>query len=190
MTGDLTVIVGPMFSGKTTRLLAILDAALAGDESVLALKPVIDNRYRVDELVAHSGESRHARSLSSATELEHLAMGLRTLVIDEAQFLPTESVDLVRGLADQGTSITVGALDFDFRGVPFPSTLALINVATSVERLVGVCSLCGADATRSQRLIDGRPAPLTGPSVLIGGPESYQPRCEPCFLRERMMDAT
>jgi thymidine kinase len=71
-------------------------------------------------------------------------------------------------------------LDMDFRGEPFGPMPALMAEADEVVKLRAICARCGRDASRSQRLIDGRPAPVSAPTILVGAEESYEARCRHC----------
>jgi len=65
----------------------------------------------------------------------------------------------------------------DFRGEPFGPMPLLMAEAEQVEKLQAICVVCGTPASRTQRLIDGRPASYNDPIVLVGGSESYEARC-------------
>ena len=52
--------------------------------------------------------------------------------------------------------------------------------AERVDKLHAICVRCGNLATRNQRLINGEPAPAEGPTIQVGGLESYEARCRQC----------
>jgi thymidine kinase len=56
----------------------------------------------------------------------------------------------------------------------------LLAEADEVTKLRAICARCGSEASRSQRLIDGRPAPVFAPTILIGAEGSYEARCRHC----------
>jgi thymidine kinase len=56
----------------------------------------------------------------------------------------------------------------------------LLALAERVEKLSAICVCCGAAASRTQRLIDGRPARYDDPIILVGGSDSYEARCRKC----------
>jgi thymidine kinase len=72
--------------------------------------------------------------------------------------------------------------DMDFRGRPFGPVPSLLAVAERIDKLHAICVKCGQLATRNQRLIDGRPAPAEGPTIQVGGLESYEARCRVCHV--------
>ena len=65
----------------------------------------------------------------------------------------------------------------------------LMAVAEGVDKLHAICVLCGAPATRTQRLIDGMPAAWNSPTIMVGGSESYEARCRACHQVLREDDA-
>ncbi len=73
----------------------------------------------------------------------------------------------------------------DFRGVPFGPIPALLAVAEFVDKIQAICVVCGNPATRTQRLINGKPAKYEDPIVLIGATESYEARCRKCHIVPR-----
>lgn len=86
-------------------------------------------------------------------------------------------VGALNELADEGVYVIASGLNLDFKGDPFPVTKELLVRADNIVYLTAVCTICGRPATRSQRLIDGRPAPRNSPVILVGGRESYEARC-------------
>jgi thymidine kinase len=170
------LIVGPMFSGKTDELIRRLDAAEAAGLRVAAAKPSVD-AADPGWIVSLTGTRRRAVSLPVAGELVELAHGRDVLGIDEIEFFEPDVVDAVEVLAGRLRVIAAG-LDLDFRGEPFGPMPALARLAGEPTVLTATCAVCGGVATRSQRLLDGRPAPRSTPTVLIGGRELYEPRCE------------
>ena len=174
----LEVIAGPMFSGKTDTLLL---RALGG----VLVKPHVDDRHDVPEVVAHTGARAAAHVVAASDELPGIAEGARLVGVDEGQFFDGGLVAVARSLADAGVHVIVAALDRDFRGQPFPVSAGLIETADRVDLLRAVCGVCGEPATLTQRLRAGVPVPLDDPVVRTGGAELYEPRCAPCWEEER-----
>ena len=85
------------------------------------------------------------------------------VAVEEAQFFDEGIVDACRSLADSGYQVIVAGLDMDFRGRPFGPMPDLLAEADEVVKLRAICAICGRDASRSQRLIDGKPAPASAP---------------------------
>jgi thymidine kinase len=168
---SLELIVGPMFSGKTDELIRRLAAAEADGLRVATAKPSVDVADP-GWIVSLSGARRPAVSLASPAEVAALAIGYDVVGIDEIEFFEPS----IAALAAQVRVVAAG-LDLDFRAEPFGPMPALAELADDLAVLTATCAVCGGVATRSQRLLDGRPAPRDAPTVQIGGRELYEPRC-------------
>ena len=97
--------------------------------------------------------------------------------IDEAQFFDMEVIGVAKALAERGLRVLVAGLDLDFRGEPFGPMPHLLAEAEHVDKLHAICMVCGGDASRTQRLIDGKPARYDEPVVVVGASELYEARC-------------
>jgi thymidine kinase len=180
-SGWVEVICGSMFSGKTEELLRRLRRAAIANQKVQLFKPAIDNRYGISTVASHDGSKWEGEVIERASEiLERLAPDTIVVAIDEVQFFDDEIIDVCDALALQGKRVIVGGLDTDFRGIPFGPMPTLMAKAESVHKLHAICMVCGGEASRTQRLIDGEPAYFDDPIVLIGASESYEARCRGC----------
>jgi thymidine kinase len=179
--GWIEVIAGPMFSGKSEELIRRVRRALIARQRVLVFKPRLDNRYHESHVVSHDGKQVAAIPVESAAEMEaHLDPLPQVVAVDEAQFLDGGLLSLVERLAAQGVRVILAGLDLDFRGEPFGLMPELLARAEFVEKLSAICSRCGAPATRTQRLVNGKPARYSDPVILVGAEEHYEPRCRAC----------
>jgi thymidine kinase len=184
--GTLEMLVGPMFSGKTDELIRRARAEGEGGRRVVVLKPAIDTRHPPDRIVSHSGRSIEAVSVDAGDDVLAAAEGADVLFVDEVQFFDTGVAEAVELLRAQGVDVVGAGLDLDFRREPFPTTRVLADAAARVERFEARCGRCGRPATVTQRLVNGRPASLDDPVVRIGDDELYEPRCEECWVGERL----
>ena len=181
--GFLEVITGPMFAGKTTELIKRVERQAFAKRKVALFKPSIDNRYSEDEVVAHNGLKYRAFVLPTNEKgVERMVEitkgeGYDVIGVDEVQFFPPSVVSALNDLADSGVYVIASGLNLDFKGDPFPVMKELLVRADNIVHLTAVCTVCGRPATRSQRLIDGKPAPRDSPVILVGGRESYEARC-------------
>ncbi len=176
--GLVEVITGPMFSGKTEELIRRLRRAVIARQKVQVFKPRLDQRYSARHVVSHNGDQFHALPVAGARELEaHLEPDTTVVGIDEAQFFDADLLPLVQRLAHRGVRVILAGLDMDFRGEPFGIMPQLLAQADRVDKLTAICMVCGREATRSQRLIDGQPAHYNDPIVVVGAAEMYEPRC-------------
>ncbi|MEA2701481.1 MAG: thymidine kinase [Candidatus Parcubacteria bacterium] len=200
MPSRLEVIVGPMFSGKTERLIAKLYRAQYARKRIRILKPRKDTRteaFIASRAVDEGGTTRVTATLdavligSREEFLEAIADGaFDVLAIDEAQFFPLDGSspndplgwfgreirELLRARSDSPVRVIVAGLDMDFAENPFSIMPGLMALADSVEKLSAVCMSCGADeAHLSQRLSPNEE------QVAIGDADTYQVRCRACY---------
>ncbi len=179
--GWMEVICGSMFSGKTEELIRRVKRAQIAKQKVQVFKPALDDRYSTVKITAHSGLDCEAQSVGCTADILKMVQPDTTVVaIDEAQFFDDEIANVCRALADGGKRVIVAGLDMDFRGEPFGPVPHLMAEAEMVDKLSAICVVCGAPASRSQRLIDGRPASYDDPVILVGASETYEARCRHC----------
>lgn len=179
--GWIEVISGCMFAGKTEELIRRIKVLQFAKKNILVIKPSIDDRYSDDEIASHSGYRVKSINVNNALEiLDYVQIDTEVVAIDEAQFFPPDLIDVVEALADSGRRVMIAGLDRNFRGEPFGIMPTLFSRAEFVSKLSAVCVKCGAPATRTQRLVNNQPASYNDPLVLIGGQDSYEPRCRHC----------
>jgi thymidine kinase len=180
--GWIEVISGVMFSGKSEELLRRVRRALIAKKRVQVFKSHLDDRYgSVFNVTSHDGHSAHAIPVSTSLQIaEAVQEGTQVVAIDEAQFLDAGIVKVANALANTGIRVILAGTDMDFRGEPFGPIPDLLAVAEKIDKLHAICVRCGDLATRNQRLIDGHPAPGEGPTIQVGGAESYEARCRRC----------
>ena len=181
LAGIVEVITGSMFCGKTEELIRRLRRATIAKQKVQVFKPVIDDRYDFFKVKSHSGMDYEAVPVNSSAELlEKLDPEATVIGVDEAQFFDDGIVDVVNQLADRGLRVIVTGLDTDFRGEPFGCMPAMTAKADKVDKLTAICVVCGEPATRTQRLVGGKPARYDEPIVVVGAAEMYEARCRRC----------
>jgi thymidine kinase len=178
--GWIEVVCGPMFSGKSEEMIRRLRRAEIAGQRVVIFKPTIDDRYDAVDVVSHAGARMRGVPARGVSELAARAKGYDVVGIDEAQFFEREIVDAALELAESGTRVVLAGLDQDFRRLPFGPMPELLALADLVDKLQAVCHRCGEPATLTQRLVDGRPAPYSGDTVVIGAAEQYEARCRDC----------
>ena len=179
--GWIEVICGCMFAGKTEELIRRINVLSYARKNILVFKPKIDDRYSTTEIASHAGSKVPCIDISEAKEiLNHVNYDTDVVAIDEVQFFDEDVVDICEYLADSGLRVMVAGLDKDFRGEPFGVLPDLLTRAEFVTKLTAVCAKCGAPATRTQRIINGKPASFNDPIVLVGAKEAYEPRCRHC----------
>lgn len=203
--GRIEVICGGMFAGKTEELIKRLNIALAAAkkvsdenrhqirEHIFVFKPSVDDRS-IHRIKSHNGSFFNAYDIQSVEEFWNLVeipfaqpdIDNCVFAFDEAQFFDEWIVGLIIELARNGARVIVAGLDTDFRGEPFGFMPQLMAVAQSVTKLNAICVVCGRDASRTQRLVNGGPAYYDEPLIVIGDDkqndrrESYEARCLQC----------
>lgn len=182
--GWVEVISGVMFSGKSEELLRRVRRATLARKCVQVFKSHLDERYGGLGFVStHDGGRIESEPVSTSAEIaERVRVDTQVVAIDEVQFLDSGIVAVVSELADRGVRVIVSGTDMDFRGEPFGPIPQLLAIAEKVDKLYAICVVCGQLATRNQRLIDGRPAPAEGPTIQVGGTETYEARCRHCHV--------
>jgi thymidine kinase len=179
--GWIEVVCGPMFSGKSEELIRRLRRAEIAGQKVLIAKAQIDDRYDISHVVSHSGHRIRAVGVEDPLTIERYAEGCDVVGIDEIQFFDPCIVGVCVALADSGIRVIAAGLDTDFRAEPFGPMPELLARAELVDKLQAVCHRCGGPATRTQRLVNGTPAPFAGETIQVGALDAYEARCRDCF---------
>lgn len=181
--GWIEVICGSMFCGKTEELLRRVRRAAIARQRVQVFKPAIDTRYGLGRVASHNGLAWESQPVESSADILHnLKSNTDVVAIDEAQFFDDGITEVCNTLANRGLRVIVAGLDLDFRGEPFGPMPRLICQAERVDKLHAICVVCGAPASRTQRLIDGQPARYDDPVIVIGAAETYEARCRHCHV--------
>ncbi len=179
--GFIEVISGCMFAGKTEELIRRINVLSFGKQKILAFKPAIDDRYDSKKMVSHAGSSIDSIVVSQAKDiLDYVNDEVDVIAIDEVQFFDEAILKVTEHLAAQGKRVMVAGLDTNFRGEPFGVMPMLMTTAEFVTKLTAMCTQCGAPATRTQRLVNQKPASYHDPIILVGASESYEARCRHC----------
>jgi thymidine kinase len=176
--GSIEVVCGSMFSGKTDELIRRLVRATIAKQKVQVFKPAIDVRYAVEKVTSHAGSNFDATPVETSIDvLTRIEKDTTVVAIDEAQFFDPDIVQIVQQLASRGIRVVVAGLDTDFRGEPFGPMPILMSIAERVDKLHAICMVCGDEASRTQRLVNGNPARFDDPVVIAGASEMYEARC-------------
>jgi thymidine kinase len=180
--GWIEVIAGVMFSGKSEELMRRVRRAMIAKKRVQVFKSHLDARYAgLFAVSSHDQRKVQAIPVDSAAQLvQRLDPTAQVVAVDEAQFLDDGVIPAATALAERGRRVILAGLDTDFRGEPFGPMPHLMAVAEVVDKLHAICVLCGAPASRNQRLIQGRPAPYDSPTIMVGATDSYEARCRAC----------
>jgi thymidine kinase len=176
--GGVEIITGSMFSGKTDELIRRLRRAQIARQQIQVFKPALDSRFNQTKVTSHAGSEFEASPVAGPEKiLSELDETTTVVGVDEAQFFDEGICGIVGELAGRGLRVIVAGLDTDFRGVPFGPMPRLMAQAERVDKLHAICMVCGGDASRTQRLINGEPAAFDEPVVVVGASELYEARC-------------
>ncbi|MBO0937327.1 thymidine kinase [Fibrella sp. HMF5335] len=174
-TGWIEIICGSMFSGKTEELIRRLNRARIAKLKVGIVKPSLDTRYDINDIVSHNASVIPSTPVSNAADILALVADCEVVGIDEAQFFDGAIVEVCQQLADSGKRVIVAGLDMDFSGKPFGCIPQLMAIAEFVTKVHAICVVCGDVAHYSYRLVPSQER------VLLGETDSYEARCRRCF---------
>jgi len=175
-SGQIEVISGGMFSGKSEELLRRLRRAVIARQKVQAFKPAADTRHAPQRLITRDNREVSAISVRDSTELARvLEPDVQVIGIDEAQFFDEGLITLSSTLADQGVRVIIAGLDQDFLRRPFGPMPGLLALAEFVDKMHAICVVCGSRAHFTQRIAGG--AEL----VQVGDDDYYEARCRTCY---------
>ena len=177
-SGRLTVILGPMFAGKSTELMRRVKREIHAQKKVFVIKYGKDTRYSLNNMATHDKLTLKANAAVSKLGDINKEMweDADVIAVDEGQFFP-DVVEFCQVAADMGKIVYVSALDGDFRRQPFGRVLELIPLSNEVVKLTAVCMLChDQDACFTRRIV------MSEKTELIGGEDLYRAVCRDCYL--------
>ena len=176
MRGSLETIVGAMFAGKTSELLKRILWAEHQGKKILVIKPIIDNRYSKGLIFTHNDLSHECYAMNSWDDVKNkftlTKKNYDTLFVDEIQFM--NSVDTIQSIEQSlqnGVDVICAGLDQDSRGKPWETSSLLLGLADKITKIYGFCNVCGLEATKTYRKVEG------GTRTQVGAAEIYEPRC-------------
>lgn len=177
--GWIEVICGSMFSGKTEELIRRLKRVEIAHMKAEIFKPAFDTRYDEEKIVSHDENKIHSTPIDNSQTILLLAQDVDVVGIDEAQFFDDQIPAVCEALALKGMRVIVAGLDMDYKGKPFGQMPNLLAIADYITKLHAICVVCGNIANVSYRKIN------TGPQVLLGEKDIYEPRCRVCAALDR-----
>jgi thymidine kinase len=179
----LQLIIGPMFSGKTTELLKLIRRyQVVKEDKILVINHTMNYRYGTEKVVSHD-MNRHEHTVAlSRLEQVYDTVNLKlfdVVFIEELQFFPDAYDEVIKLVEKWGKHVIAAGLDGDFQRFPFGDVLKLIPVSDEVVRLTAICKKCG----------DGTAAPFTRRTceeteqAMVGAGEHYEAVCRRHYLR-------
>ena len=175
--GWIEVIVGSMFSGKSEELIRRLRRAQIARQKVQVFKPIIDDRYSIEQIASHSGMTHVSKPVMTASEMmAQMEKDTQIVGIDEGQFFDMAIVEAVNELANSGKRVIIAGLDQDYLGRPFEPMPQLLSIAEFITKTHAICVKCGNTANYSQRTV------ASDSRVEVGASDKYEARCRQCFV--------
>lgn len=177
--GKLTVIAGPMFSGKTGKLVALVEVFTRMGHRVLTVKPSIDSRYSQNEIYSHDHRKTPALVVDGLSPESIIGaitkQAVDKVIFDEVQFFDKEKVlEIIKKLKKLGVHVIASGLMYDYMRKPFGATPELMGLADERLELMAVCQKCGSLARHSERVKGGKT------QVDVGAADKYIAVCEKC----------
>lgn len=176
--GNLTIITGPMYSGKSTELIRAASRLKSIGKKILSIVHKIDDRYAEGRIVTHNGAQWHDNVIIADKLTGIDVVGYDTIIVEELQFFEDAFKNIVKWVEEYNVSVICAGLDGDFKRQPFGDTLQLIPYADKVIKLNALCKSCG-DGTAahfSRRIVN------SDDKVLVGSAASYEAVCRKHYL--------
>tara|TARA_B100000965_G_C19447562_1_gene693698 strand:+ start:311 stop:865 length:555 start_codon:yes stop_codon:yes gene_type:complete len=174
--GTLETIVGAMFAGKTSELLKRILWAEHQGKKILVIKPIIDNRYSEKFIQTHNNLNHQCFPMNNWDEVnnnfEISKKNFDMIFLDEVQFMESKiTISNVEKYLNLGVDIVCSGLDQDSRGKPWETSSFLLGLSDKITKIYGFCNVCGLEATKTYRKIQG------GDRTQVGSADIYEPRC-------------
>ncbi|XP_067914474.1 thymidine kinase, cytosolic [Heterodontus francisci] len=173
--GQIQIIFGPMFSGKSTELMRRVRRFQIAQYDCLVIKYAKDIRYSKEDLATHDKFTMKAVPATKLSEVRQEALKCAVIGIDEGQFFP-DCVEFAEEMANKEKTVIVAALDGTFQRKAFGNILNLVPLAESVVKLSAVCMECYREAAYTKRLGTEKEVEV------IGGTDMYRATCRLCYF--------
>ena len=176
MRGNLETIVGAMFAGKTSELLKRILWAKHQEKKILVIKPNIDDRYSKKLITTHNNLSHECYAMQdwkqTLNDYKFNKDNFDVVFLDEVQFMnPVETIENVEKILNSEINVICAGLDQDSRGQPWETSAFLLALSDKITKIYGFCNVCGLEATKTYRKIQG------GERTKVGAANIYEPRC-------------
>ena len=176
MNHDFKMYVGPMFGGKTTRMLSQVERYSYMGEEALVFKPKIDDRYIHESIVTHAGKSIPAIRVQHGDDIQRLVSSLHggsptIIAIDEAFMIPGSGQAAI-SLFLRGHTILISSLQLSSDGSPFEEVKDMFPYAT----YIAVCPAVDPVSKQNAYYTEKTGGTRESGTVEVGGSEMYQPR--------------
>ena len=179
--GYLELIIGPMFSGKTSELIRIYNESILQRETILAINYNKDTRYGNNAIISHDQQRIPSINISELTQINSdyniskLFEKATTIFINEAQFFTDLKPWIIKYIDTTDKTFILCGLDSDFKRERFGDLLDLVPHADKLTKLYGKCSKCCKKSLYTYRISDEKQQELIGVN-------NYIPVCRDCYI--------
>ena len=179
-SGKLELIIGPMFSGKSTELIKHVRMMKVINAKYIIIKPKIDDRYEKDKIVSHNKDSESCIVVSDLNDITNkIIKNYKYIIIDEGQFLKNLKTKVLYWVEKLNKSVIISGLDGDFNRKPIGEIIELIPYADICHKMTALCKICndGTIAPFSHRILNNN-----NNQILIGSDDLYIPVCRKHYI--------
>ena len=177
-SGKLELIIGNMFSGKSTELIRRINKTKIICDKIIVINHSSDTRNENDVISTHDNKTLNCVKLSHLSDFDTIFINrFDYFFIDEAQFFDAGIIEVCETLMMQGKRVIVAGLDMDYLGKPFGPMPSLLATADFITKLHAICVKCGHLANISYRTSDEEG------TVVLGEKNNYEPRCRICATK-------
>lgn len=184
--GILSIITGPMFSGKTEELIRRVNVLRRANKKVLVFKPILEKRYSDKNLIiSHNKNKLNAFLINDEKDFEKilkLNSPFDAIAFDETQFFSIIFFPIIKKLLKKDKIIICAGLDKNYFNQHSSLFAYLLVISDIVDKYFSVCVKCNKIATNTQRILNSEVVDYNEPKILIGGSDNYEPRCKKCFI--------
>ena len=176
----LNLIFGPMFSGKTTKLVEIYNNLVLSSvdpNTILVINHTIDTRTAKGVISTHDFTSDvpcvHLDNLMDALKYASWC-NCEYILINEAQFFG-DLIEFANTVDLNSKTVYVSGLNGDYKQEAFGNIHSIIPMADNVTFLKGRCSICNGASVFTKRIVNNDAV------TLVGASDYYEPRCRKCL---------
>ena len=175
---SLKLILGCMYSGKTTEILRIVNSLKHINEKPIIIKPKIDDRYSLDKICTHNKQEYECQTIEDLSEFQN-PFHVKYIIIEEAQFFNNLYDFVLKQVDRYGKNVIVVGLDGDSDRKNFGDIHKLLPICDDIIKLKAYCSICkdGTIGIFSKRISDKKD------QILVGSDDDYIAVCRKCYIK-------
>ena len=177
-TGYLEIILGPMFSGKTSKLMQIYKQCQYCNLNVVVINHSADTRYHDTMLSTHDKQMipcLQTDKLHTVWDMIESVRNADVILINEGQFFE-DVYECVKEMVENNKRVFISGLDGDYKRERFGRLIDLIPFSDNVYKITSLCGICknGRSAVFSMRVTNEK-------QQTVIGTDNYVPVCRSCY---------